>query len=130
MIKLSSIRTTPPDIIFFGCLMIVSGIMDFYIIIANPQYRLPFFGIKPEGVIGWASKLIHPFIHFAAGFGALYVKKWAYPLFMVYSIYGLTNAMTNRILLPGPHRIRTIFMILTLLVMVYLYKRRGVFKNE
>ncbi|MEK7285893.1 MAG: hypothetical protein AAB035_01145 [Nitrospirota bacterium] len=128
--ELLKIRKTPPDIIFFGVLMIVSGAMDLYIIIANPQYRLPFFGIKPEGLIGWMSKMIHPFIHFGSGFGALYAKKWAYPLFMIYSVYGLANAMTNRILLPGPHRIRTVFMILTVLVMVYLYKRRKVFQNK
>jgi len=120
----------PYDIVFFGVLMILSGMGDMYIIIANPQYRLPFFGMKPDGLTGFLIKSVHPFIHFGAGFGAIFGKKWAYPLFMAYSTYGLVNAMTNRILLPGPHRIRTVFMIGTALVMVYLYCRRDQFKNE
>jgi len=129
-LKLKWPGNVPVDIIFFGVLMIFSGMGDLYIIIANPQYRLPFFGTKPEGLIGWAIKAIHPFFHFGAGFGAIYGKKWAYLFMMAYSTYGLVNAMTNRLLLPGPHRIRTIFMIITALSMVYLYCRRNQFKNE
>jgi hypothetical protein len=128
--NLKRLGDTPRDIVFFGVLMILSGMGDFYIIIANPQYRLPFFGMKPDGFTGLLIKSVHPFFHFGAGFGAMYGKKWAYPLIMAYSVYGLANAMTNRILLPAPHRIRTIFMIGTALVMVYLYCRRDQFKNE
>jgi len=128
--NLKRLGDTPRDIVFFGVLMILSGMGDFYIIIANPQYRLPFFGMKPDGFTGLLIKSVHPFFHFGAGFGAMYGKKWAYPLIMAYSVYGLANAMTNRMLLPAPHRIRTIFMIGTALVMVYLYCRRDQFKNE
>lgn len=119
----------PYDIILFGVLMILAGMADIYIIIANPQYRLPFFGMKPDGLVGVVIKSVHPFFHFGAGFGLIYGKKWAYPFIMAYSVYGLVNAMTNRLLLPGPHRIRTVFMIGTALVMVYLYFRRNQFKN-
>jgi len=118
------------DLVCFGVLMVLSGMGDLYIIVANPQYRLPFFGMKPEGWTGLLIKSVHPFFHFGAGFGAIYGKKWAYPLMMVYSAYGLINAMVNRMLLPGPHRIRTVFMIGTSLVMVYLYLRRDQFRNE
>lgn len=128
--NLKRLGDTPRDIVFFGVLMILSGMGDFYIIIANPQYRLPFFGMKPDGFTGLLIKSVHPFFHFGAGFGAMYGKKWAYPLIMAYSVYGLANAMTNRMLLPAPHRIRTIFMIGTALVMVYLYCRRDQFQNE
>jgi hypothetical protein len=120
----------PYDIILFGVLMLVAGMGDIYIIVANPQYRLPFFGMKPDGLTGALIKSVHPFFHFGAGFGLIYGKKWAYPFMMAYSVYGLVNAMTNRLLLPGPHRIRMVFMIGTALVMVYLYFRRNQFKNE
>jgi hypothetical protein len=129
MIKLASIRHIPSDILFLGVLMILSGMGDLYIIFANPEYRLPFFGMKPDGVLGWVIKLVQPPIHFGLGFGALYAKKWTYPFFMIYSIYGLLSAVVNRFLLPGPHRIRTIFMIITVLIMGYLYWRRRQFKN-
>ncbi len=119
----------PCDIVFFGVLMILSGIGDLYIIVANPAYSLPLFGTKPHGIFGALIKFIHPLIHFASGYGAIYAKRWAYPLFMAYSVYGLVNAITNRLLLPPPHRIRTLFIVLTVLVMGYLYFRRRLFKN-
>ncbi len=122
-------KTAPMDITIFGILMILSGIGDIYIIVSNPQYSLPFFGMKPEGIISLLTKSVHPPIHFAAGYGAIYGRKWAYPLFMTYSVYGLINAMANRLLLPPPHRIRTIFIVGTVLVMAYLYCRRRQFKN-
>ncbi len=117
------------DVVFFGGLMIVSGMMDIYIIVANPEYRLPMFGTRPEGALGWFVKLTAPPIHFLAGAGAILGKRWAYPLMMGYSIYGLTNAVVNRLLLPPPHRIRTIFIVATLLLIGYLYSRRDQFKN-
>jgi len=128
--NLKELGNTSYDLIFFGVLMILSGMGDLYIIVANPQYRLPFFGMKPDGLAGLLIKSVHPFFHFGAGAGAIYGKKWAYPFIMAYSVYGLVNAMANRMLLPGPHRIRTVFMIGTSLVMVYLYLRRNQFKNK
>jgi hypothetical protein len=119
----------PRDILFFGVLMILSGMGDLSIIIAYPQYSLPFFGTKPAGLTGGLIKIIHPLIHFAAGFGAIYARKWAYPFFMSYSVYGLINATVNLMVFPPPHRIRTVFIIGTLLVMIYLYFRRSQFKN-
>ena len=120
----------PWDIVCFGVLMILSGLGDLSIIMAYPEYSLPFFGTKPEGIFGLVIKGIQPPIHFIAGFGAIYRKKWAYPFFMIYSIYGLANAVTNRILLPPPHNIRTIFILGTLVVMGYLYFRRKAFTEE
>jgi len=124
-----NIRTVAPDIIFWGSLMIVSGMMDLYIIISNPDYRLPTFGTRPTGVIGWFVKLSAPPIHFLTGYGAILGRKWAYPLMTYYSLYGLINAIVNWIVLPGPHRIRTIFMVGTVFFMGYLYIRRGQFKT-
>jgi hypothetical protein len=94
----------PRDIIFVGVLMILSGIGDLSIIISYPQYSLPFFGTKLQAIAGVFIKAIHPFIHFSAGYGAIYAKKWAYPFFMAYSVYGIANAMANFIPLPPPGR--------------------------
>jgi hypothetical protein len=110
--------------------MILSGIGDLSIIIAYPQYSLPFFGARLSGLPGLSIKLIHPLIHFISGYGAIYGRRWAYLFFMAYAGYGMVNAVVNRLLLPPPHRIRTIFMIGTVLVMGYLYFRREQFKPK
>ncbi len=121
--------TVPLDLVVFGVLMILSGGMDLYLILANPSYGIPTFGVKRTGAIGWALKLIAPPIHFAAGYGAIYGRRWAWRFLMLYSAYGLINAAVNRMLLPGPHRIRTVFFIGTCLFVGYLYARREHFKN-
>jgi hypothetical protein len=120
----------PFDIVCFGILMILSGIFDIAILVAYPQYSLPFFGGKLAGMPGILIKAIQPLIHFVSGYGAIYGRRWAYPFFMAYAVYGMANAVTNRLLLPPPHRIRTIFMIGTVLVMGYLYCRRRQFRNK
>ncbi|MFY9270993.1 MAG: hypothetical protein WAO55_14720 [Candidatus Manganitrophaceae bacterium] len=122
-------QPVPADIIFFGVLMIFSGIMDTYIIVANPEYRLPVFGMKLTGPIGWFFKFLSPALHFASGYGAILGRRWAYPLFIVYSLYGLASAIVSRFVLPPPHRIRTVFMIVLVAFMVYLYLRRNAFRN-
>jgi hypothetical protein len=119
----------PADIIFFGVLMILSGIMDTYIIVANPEYGLPVFGMKLTGSVGWFFKFLSPTLHFASGYGAVLGRRWAYPLFMIYSLYGLASATVSRMVLPPPHRIRTVFIIVLLCFMSYLYFRRNAFRN-
>jgi len=120
---------TYPDMVCFGFLMLFSGATDLYIIIANPHYNLPIFGVTLTGWAGWLVKLVAPPIHFVAGYGAIWGRKWAYPLLMVYALYGLMSATVNRLHLPPPHRIRTIFIVATLLFMGYLYARRNHFRN-
>jgi len=131
--SLKTVSTPPPvapvaiDIVCFGVLMMVSGLVDLYIIWAYPRYALPFFGTRFSGAVGLIYKLISPCLHFISGYGAIYGRRWAYLFFMGYGLYGLTNAMVNRMMLPPPHRIRTIFIIGILVVMGYLYKRRNQF---
>lgn len=122
-------QSVPADLIFFGVLMILSGIMDTYIILANPTYALPVFGMKLAGAAGWFFKFLSPVLHFASGYGAILGRRWAYPLFMFYSLYGLASATVSRLVLPPPHRIRTVFMIVIVCFMVYLYARRKAFRN-
>jgi len=119
----------PLDIILFGVVMVLSGVMDTYIIVANPEYGLPVFGMKLTGPIGWFFKFLSPTLHFASGYGAIMGRRWAYPLFMLYSVYGLLSAVVSWMVLPPPHRIRKIFIVILLGVMGYLYVRRDQFKN-
>jgi len=119
----------PLDFVVLGVLMIFSGGMDLYLIVAHPEYGIPTFGVKRTGTVGWALKLIAPPMHFVLGYGALSGRRWAYRFLMLYSLYGLFNAAVNRMLLPAPHRIRTVFLIGTLIFIGYLYIRRERFKN-
>lgn len=119
----------PYDLVFFGVLMILSGFVDAYIIIINPDYRLPVFGMKLSGKIGWYFNFLFPLFHFASGYGTLLGKRWAYLLFMVFSIYMISSASIGLIRLPPPHNIRTGFLIGTPLFMGYLYWRRAFFSS-
>ncbi|MBI3804242.1 MAG: hypothetical protein HY282_10835 [Nitrospirae bacterium] len=122
-------QSVPADIIFLGVLMILSGVMDTYIIIANPAYGLPVFGMKLTGPAGWFFKFLSPVLHFASGYGAILGRRWAYPLFIFYSLYGLASATVSRLVLPPPHRIRMIFILILLILLPYLYARRKAFRN-
>jgi len=119
----------PLDLIVLGVLMVLSGGMDLYLIVANPEYGIPTFGTKRTGAVGWALKLIAPPIHFVSGYGALRGRRWAWRFLMLYSLYGLANAAVNRMLLPAPHRIRTLFLIGTVIFIGYLYIRREHFRS-
>lgn len=122
-------RRVPMDIVLFGIVMVLSGVMDTYIIFANPEYGLPVFGMKLTGPIGWFFKFLSPTLHFASGYGAIMGRRWAYPLFMLYSVYGLLSAVVSWMVLPPPHRIRKIFIVILMGVMGYLYLRRDQFRN-
>jgi hypothetical protein len=121
-------RQVPFDLVFLGVLLIMAGGIDSYLIFTNPKYAIPTFGMKLAGPWGWFFKLMAPPIHFLSGYGVAMGRRWAYLLLMGYSLYGLLNASINRLLLPGPHRIRTVFILGTLLFVGYLYMRRSHFK--
>ncbi len=127
--KIETNRPVPYDLIFFGVLMVVSGVMDIYIIFANPDYRLPVFGMKLEGPEGWYLNLVFPLFHFFIGYGLVFARKWAYRLFVGFTIYGILSASVNFLRLPPPHNIRTIFIIISLAVLGYLYARRAHFNR-
>ncbi len=122
-------KSVPFDLVFLGVLLIMAGVADLYLIATNPRYAIPTFGMKLAGPWGWFFKSIAPPIHFLSGYGTIKGRRWAYLLLIGYSLYGLLNAGINRWLLPGPHRIRTLFFIATLLFIGYLYSRRHHFKT-
>lgn len=124
-----TIPPIPYDLIFFGVLMVASGMMDIFIIFKNPDYRLPVFGMKLEGPNGWYLNLVFPGFHFFIGYGLIFARKWAHRLFVGFTIYGILSASVNFLRLPPPHNIRTIFIIISLVVLVYLYMRRAHFNR-
>jgi hypothetical protein len=121
------IRRPPADVRIFGILFILSGLMDLYIIVANPNYSLRFFGMVLPGIWGRLFILASPTVHLIAGFGCLRLRSWTYPLLMTYSLYGMANALTN-LYWVGYGDIRMTFIVGTAAFIVYLYLRRNAFR--
>ncbi len=123
-------RSVPLDLIIFGIVMIVSGVFDVYIILANPEYRLPVLGKKLDGPVTRYFIFLFPLFHFIVGYGVIVCRRWAYYLFIVFSVYGIVSPTINFFRFPPPHRIRTILLIGSVLVLAYLYWRRKYFLTE
>lgn len=120
-------RSVPYDLVFFGIVMIVSGFFDIYIILANPDYRLPVLGKRLDGPVSRYFIFLFPLFHFIVGYGVIMCRRWAYYFFIAFSVYGIVSPTINFFRFPPPHRVRTILLIGSVLVLAYLYWRRKYF---
>ncbi|MEB2339694.1 MAG: hypothetical protein OZ918_13815 [Nitrospirales bacterium] len=116
------------DIRFLGLLFLVSAANDTIIILQNPEYLLPFFCTKLDGLPGIVTKALSPFLHLLVGYGFLYIKKWSLLVYLVYAAYGTTNALVN-LTCFGPGRIRNTLLIALLAFTSYILWRRRVFRR-
>ncbi len=116
----------PYDIYAIGVIFVLNVFMDTYLIVANPRYALPLFGMTFSGAWGWIAKFQSPVLHGMLGYGFLRRRRWAYRLYMAYAAFGLTSALVN-LALFGFGRIRTIFIVSLILITAYIYTRRRVF---
>ena len=112
------------DLRYIGAHLFLTAFMDVYIIVANPEYGLKILGTTFEGVWGILWKLQSPVIHLLIGVGFLGVKRWGLLVYLLYAVFGLINATVNLAVLPGPHRIRIIFMISLAVFTAYILWRR------
>jgi len=119
----------PYDILAFGIVMIISGLFDIYIIVANPEYRLTVLGWKLEGPILRYFIFLFPIFHFVVGYGMIKCRRWTYYLFFAFAIYGIVSPAINYFRFPPPHRVRTILLIGSFIVLAYLRWRRPYFKT-
>lgn len=115
------------DLIVLGALFILTGLVDLGVIAANPDYRLAVFGMRPDGLIGWAAKLQSPAMHALLGVGFIQQRRWALVLFMIYTGYGIANATVNFIML-GFGWIRLIFLLGSFAFLAYVWRRRAAFE--
>jgi hypothetical protein len=119
--------SSPPyDIYVIGVIFVLNVFMDTYLIIANPHYALPLFGMTFSGGWGWLAKIQSPILHGVLGYGFLRSRRWGYVLYMAYAAFGLSSALVN-LTLFGVGRIRTIFIVSLVLITGYIYTRRRVF---
>lgn len=118
------------DLLVLGILMILAGLIDISVILKNPDYRMPVFGMKLPGKGGWYFILIFfPLFHFIAGYGAILRRKWAFYLFVIPSAYIMVSAAVSLVLLPPPHRIRSIILLTMPIFLGYLFWRRKHFQT-
>ena len=117
------------DIRFLGALFLLSAINDSVIILMNPEYLLPFFCTKPEGLIGFLTKALSPVLHTMVGYGFLRLRRWALFAYLLYAAYGMANAVVN-LTCFGPGRVRITLLITLASFTVYILWRRRCFLHK
>jgi len=117
------------DIRVLGLLLLLSALTDTWIIVINPEYLLPFYCTKPDGIAGFLTKAVSPVLHFAVGYGLLRLRHWALSLYLVYAAYGFTNGIVNMTCF-GPGRIRNTLLVVIIVSTAYIFWRRPVLSKR
>jgi hypothetical protein len=112
------------DLQAIGFLFLLTAFTDLYIIQARPDYGLKIMGTALPGAWGILAKAQSPTLHVLIGVGFLLVKRWGLFVYLLYSGFGIINAGVNLAVLPGPHRIRIIFMLSLAVFTTYILWRR------
>jgi hypothetical protein len=123
----ATVPAKPPYGIYaIGAIFVLNVAMDTWLIVRNPQYALPLFGVTFTGVWGWLAKIQSPILHGVLGYGFLRRRRWGYWLYMAYAAFGLSSALVN-LATFGFGRIRTIFIVSLTVITAYIFTRRKVF---
>jgi hypothetical protein len=112
------------DLQAIGFLFLLTAFTDLYIIQARPDYGLKIMGTALPGAWGVLAKAQSPVLHVLIGVGFLLVKRWGLLVYLLYAGFGIINAGVNLAVLPGPHRIRIIFMLSLACFTTYILWRR------
>lgn len=112
------------DIQAIGFLFLIAVYSDLYIIQARPDYELKILGSTLPGEWGILAKAQSPILHALIGVGLLRLRRWGLLVYLVYAVWGTVNALVNLSVLPGPHRIRIIFIFSLAAFTAYLWWRR------
>ena len=115
------------DVRFLGLILLISALNDAWIILKNLDYALPFFCMKPGGILGFMTKAISPALHLAVGYGFVRLRRWALLLYLVYAAYGFTNGIVN-LTCFGPGRIWNTLLVVIVLSTIYVLARRRVLR--
>ncbi len=114
------------DIQALGILFLASGVVDFFWILAYPDYALVVFGQTFPGSLGQAVKFQHPIIHWIIGMGFLGRRRWAYWAYLLYLALACASETVTQIS-QGFHPLRTTLVLFSLLFAAYVIARRRVF---
>jgi hypothetical protein len=113
------------DIRFLGLLLLISALNDTWIIFKNPDYLLPFYCTKLDGIPGFLTKAISPVLHVGVGYGFMRLRRWSLFAYLVYAAYGFTNGAIN-LTCFGPGRIRNTLLAAIVLSTAYILWRRHI----
>lgn len=116
------------DIRIIGILMIISGLIDLYIIIRSPEYFIPIIGTNPPAYLNLTIKLLSPPLHILIGYGFVYLNPWSFNLAVTYAALVLINAFANLYIL-GFGWIRMVFISFLPPFIIYLYWRKKLFTD-
>jgi len=112
------------DIQIIGLLFLFAVYSDLYIIQTRPGYELKILGSTLPGTWGILAKAQSPILHGLIAVGLIRLKRWGLLVYSVYAAWGIVNALVNLAVLPGPHRIRIIFIVSLAVFTAYLWWRR------
>jgi hypothetical protein len=129
---LKAIWSRAHDIRYLGALFFLTALTDLSIIIANPDYALTVFCVKPAGAWGVLAKAQSPTLHTLIGYGFTRLRRWSLLLYLAYAAFGFLNATFNYACF-GYGRIRTLFLLTLIAFTAYVLWRRQCFgtpKND
>jgi hypothetical protein len=124
---LSTIWERAHDIRYLGALFLLTALSDFYIIVANPDYSMTIFCVKPSGALGVLAKAQSPTFHTLIGYGFLRLRRWSLFVYLAYAAFGLSYATANYACL-GYGRVRTAFLLTLVAFTGYILWRRDRFQ--
>lgn len=114
------------DIKILGSLFVLSGGIDFFWILAYPDYALKIFGTTFDGWAGALVKYQHPVIHWIIGYGFWNLRRWSFWGYLAYLGLACLSETINQVVL-GFNSTRTTMIIVSLLFGAYIVTRRNIF---
>ena len=117
------------DVKLFGGLFMIVGTVDIVIIALFPSYALKLFGAEMSGPSSFLVKLHSPAIHLLIGYGFLWLRPWAWGLSLAYAGFGIVSEAMNQLTF-GYHPVRSGFMAITVVFMLYVLWRRHLFTDQ
>ncbi len=117
------------DIKTLGILLVLSGGIDFFWILAYPDYALKVFGTTFDGWAGALVKYQHPIIHWVIGYGFWSFRRWSFWGYLAYLGLACLSETINQLVL-GFNTTRTSMIIVSLLFGAYIVTRRNIFHSK
>ena len=122
-------KTAGLDIKLLGGLFLLVGAVDLVIIVLFSTNAIKLFGSAVTGPASFLIRLHSPAAHVLIGYGFLWLRPWAWGLSVAYAGFGIVSEAMNQLAF-GFHKARSSFITATVLIVIYLFRRRHLFTDE
>jgi hypothetical protein len=117
------------DIQILGGLFLIVGVIDLVITVIFPTFVLKLFGTTVTGPSSILVTLHFPAVQLLIGYGFLWLRPWAWGLSLAYAGFGMVSEVMNQ-LVYGFHIVRSGFIVITAVFVIYLFWRRHLFTDH